>query len=405
MNSEVYHPTPPQAEIAISRMEQKHPETARRQKALINEINRQLFTNLTTHKTEDGTVLPYATIALTFTPDQRTSSLLGRKRKKDQTGINPQNNIIEFDMFGYSLLKNEGHPAQRPDALYDRVFFYMGEAKRLGKPIDVTIVSMGQATGLGGKYSKDFYRQSLEADFEPEAKHIVSLANTFKPKDTKKLTDTRWNFYGISMGSLKALDTTWEFKASNPTLTASTDMINPPRSPGLPEEFQPSGPQLIVGFATEGLLRRKMVDIKERAMAPTYPKELEKSFEEKGIDIHDSRKQQWLKKKAVLYLNVRSIIKNDLYKRKGDEFPFPVHVRRAVYDPINMSIAGLKKNFYGETSIVDGNVTTDFVDGTHSINYYKVDTWAKNMEGVSYNASRMKKKGTNSSFFALQPVQ
>jgi hypothetical protein len=409
MNAEIHHPTPPQAEIAINRMEQKHPEAMGKQRKIINEINKQLFTNLTTHKTEDGSVLPYTTVSLSFTPDRKSSSFLERKKKKNQPQIvNPQSNVIEFDLFGYSLLKNEGHPLQRPDALYDRVFFYMGEAKRLGKPLNVTLVSMGQATGLGGKYTKEFYKHGKEQGFRAEAKHIADLANTFKPKDKKQVEDTRWHFYGLSMGALKALETNWEFAAENPTLATSTDMINPPRSPGLSEAYQPGGAQIIVGFGAEGFVKRKIGNIKEKVMAPTYPRKLEEFFEQKGIETEKSQKQNGLKRKAVLYLNVRNILKNELYKRRGEEFPFPVHVQRSYDDFINMSFASHNdcfENNYREIRKIDGNVTTDFVHGNHKTNYYRIDDWAKNMEGVSYTEPQIKKQATNSSFFVPQPVQ
>jgi hypothetical protein len=400
-NTGAEHPTPPQAEIAINRMEKKHPEAADRQKILINKINEQLFNNTTTYKTEDGTVFPYTTISFTFTPERQGSSFLGRIKKKEQkekehSEIGSQSNIIEFVQFGYSMVKNEGYPQQRPDALYDRVFHYMGEAKKMGKPLNVTIVSLGQATGLGGKYTDEFYQEGKEHGFKAEAKHIAALAETFIPTDPKKLADTRFNFWGLSMGALKAGRTAIEFADAHPEIPANkyihADMVVPPRSPGLSEEYQPKGGQIIYGFGKEGIARRQIVDMAERVMSPTYQPTVEKYFEEKGIDVFDSKKQLRLKRKAVLYLNVKNILTDDLYKRSGHDFPFPVHVIRASNDFINKTRAIERDDHYDENAIrivKEGNVTTEFRKGHHSINFYRVDTWARNMDGVDFESLKL----------------
>jgi hypothetical protein len=181
-------------------------------------------------------------------------------------------------------------------------------------------------------------------------------------------------FYGKSMGSIKAL----EAARQSTHLGKSVELLNPPRIPALPKEYQPGVPQIIIGYAMQSSFDKGMREIMKEAIRKEYSQELQDVFEAKGIPTKDTLIQQLLKTKVVL-LNIPNILKNTIHEQ--EDFDFPVHAQVGALDPINFSRKGFNHGRSKER-ITRGNISIDYVMDTHSPDPYPVHIWNESLKGV-----------------------
>lgn len=236
MISEVQHPTPPQYEIALAQMEQDHPNKLNTTRSILNAVNKQAFCNLV-KETEDGQVLPHTKVSLSLVPIPSPSDFIRDKK------VSQPINVIEINMAGENPLNMR--------TIYDRTFDYMQEAKKEGRVINLTLVSIGQV------------------DNQP----ITSVAEQFLPRDENERDNTRVIFCRETTG---------------------------------------------IG----SLVAKKILDAREKTIAPTYPQELQALLEERGIE------QPVPKRKLI------KAIKSYFHKPRSEELPFTVRVAKPSYNDL-----------------------------------------------------------------------
>lgn len=359
MAPEAQYPRPPQHDTALKRAREKCPEAVDRIDEILNQTDAQLFGNLTLYEPPQfpGVKLPITKVAFSLTPEEEHAS---------------PRSIIEVNTSGFEKARSP----LAPENYYDRVFTYAERAKQEGRTIDLTILFVGQATALGGKTTKEFYRAEKQKGLAVEGQIVATLAEKMLPDDPDAKENTLVHFYGKSMGAIKAHEASWEFKPTD--IKKQAELITPPRIPGLSEEYQPTDTQIILGYALQGSINKKIKRVWQEITRREYTQELKAAYEAQGISIEDNLGQRLLKRKMVL-LNVKNILNNKIHERK--DFPFPVDVRAGALDPINVSIRGYQHCKENEI-IHEGNLTVIFAMDTHTPDKYPVKAWSRAIKGV-----------------------
>ena len=377
MEKREWYPLPPQHKTAIRRVRRIcSEEKAEKIDTILTSIDNQAFDNLTAFSPLrfPGVIFPYTKVSFTLSPETNVSEKKNsRKRRQPEK---PIQKILELNLNGFATPPN-GHPLTQ-DLLYNRIFDYIKNTK---EPTEVTIVRMGQVSGLGGKTTKEFNKAIKKDGFSVEGEVMADFVSELLAAGDVK-DNCNVVFYGKSMGAIKAQEAYTKFESD---IHKRAELEKPPRIPALSKKYQPHAWQILVGFAFEGLLKRKLKALKEEIVTPEYSLEVKNIFEEKGIDTTDSLRERMMKTKTVR-LNVSNILKSKLYETK--EYPSPVHVQAGALDPLNFSVRGLRRALMHRPK-TEGNVHIEFSMATHSSDRYRIEDWVKAVNRVNANGLKI----------------
>ncbi len=362
MNAERPYPLTPQYKTVIRQVRERcSPESADKIDATLTDIDRQMFTNLSTCTSErfPGVVLPYTTFSLSVNPGNQSQE--------------PERRILAITMGGFGV-PPDGHPVN-PDVYYNPAFQHMSEAKKSGIPTTIEFLVMGQVSGEGGHTTKQFNKATKREGFAPELTMVKSVIKSRLPKDTREREEFGIAFHGRSMGAIKVLELASGFDEVS-DIKKQVHLDSPARIPAIAKEYQSGNLQILIGYALEGLLKDRFKSLTKEIVDTGYAQALQEAFEEKGINTKDNCMQR-LRKEKIVYLNVRNILKSKIYKEK--DFPFPVTAKVGGFDPITMTRAGIINTLLEKKEVV-GQVEVDFLKSTHSIYNYPIEEWAKALE-------------------------
>ncbi len=370
MNAEKDYPLTPQYRNVVKQVRERcAPETADKIDHTLSTIDRQMFKNLSTHTSEKfpGVILPYTTFSLSVTPKNYTPESLENSQEQ-------QRKMFAVTMGGFGV-PPDGHPVN-PDVYYNPAFHHIAEALKSGIPTTIEFLVVGQVSGEGGQTTKQFNKATKREGFGPELEMVKALIESKLLKDQGK-ENVDLAFHGRSMGAIKTLELASSF-TSSPKYNKEVYLDSPPRLPSIGKEYQSWNLQILIGYALEGLLKKRFKSLAEDIIEPGYGQELKEAFEQRGIDTKNTFMQR-LRKEKVVYLNVRNILRSKIHKK--EDFPFPVKVRAGGFDPLSLSRAGIISTLFEKQQKV-GNVEVDFVKSTHSIYKYPIEEWAKTLDGI-----------------------
>lgn len=356
MKIEAAYPRPPQHETAITRANERCPESAAEIDTILTFADEQAYTNLSIYEPPEfpKVKIPVTKFSFALTP------------KGEDTLPEPKS-TFEVNLGGFEVAQN----GLNQENYYNRIFAYADEVQQTGNPIEHTVFFVGQSTSLGGRTTKQFFEAKRHHGLSIEGGVIASFAEETIPQSRDNMNVI---FYGKSMGAIKAL----EAARQSAHTRKSAELLNPPRIPGLSKEYQPSDLHIVLGYILQSSFDKGMREVMKEVVRKEYSQELQDIFEAKGISTKDSVKQNLLKTGVVL-LNIPNILSNTVHKQ--EDFDFPVHAQVGALDPINFSRRGLS-HVISEERITKGNIIIDYVMDHHSPNPYPVHKWSKSLQGV-----------------------
>lgn len=354
---------------------EKAPELSKEVRAILESIDAQGISNLSTFESEEfsGLQIPFTKV--------NVNTIFGKVFPTVTQEVNQQvkddsQRIAYFIFRGFAIPPN-GHPFTAWNMVYDRVvteFPKIANAVKNNKPVpEIDVYSLGSPVGMGGRVSKSFIDKVSVNGFETYGKAYVGLVASVLPQDS----ETQIIFNGNSLGSTIAHETARNI----PERKVSVLLDNPVNVEDRPSAVRYlTGIQQAVAYAAETGVRRivNKTGQAERREEHEFNANLARILKERGIDS-DSDEQKRLKISLIL-LDEKKLIKGHPLDTTLRTF-----VRRGFKDPLTITPKDYLKGKKGPKDRLtsygqQGRVSSFVIDSTHFIPRVRVKRWKQAIE-------------------------